>query len=288
MTRNMKPILLLHGAWCGAWVWSTTIPTLVQAGHPVIAVDLPGHGLNAVVPEGYDAQDLDVLTQSASACASLDSASLADAAEAPIRMLYEVYGPVSVVGHSLAGTCVSILGERMPEMIGDLVYFAALAPLAGGSVADRLGAESFGRSLFPALPIADPTVLGATRLNFGSLDERYQKTMFECLYDPSVEPGDTRGAAHLLTPDTPWRMYSDTVDLTADRWGSVARSWIRATNDLAVPIEYQDETIALLDAAFPENPFTRVSLNTGHMAMLSAPARAASAILEAITESSQQ
>ena len=41
------PILLVHGAFCGAWVWDRFAGPLRAAGHVVIAPDLPGHGPDA-------------------------------------------------------------------------------------------------------------------------------------------------------------------------------------------------------------------------------------------------
>ncbi len=38
-------IVLVHGAWGGAYAWSKVFPILQNAGHKVIAVQLPLHSL---------------------------------------------------------------------------------------------------------------------------------------------------------------------------------------------------------------------------------------------------
>src|SRR2546423_15300011 len=37
-------VVLVHGAWHGAWCWERVIPGLAGAGVRVEALDLPGHG----------------------------------------------------------------------------------------------------------------------------------------------------------------------------------------------------------------------------------------------------
>ncbi len=40
----MSTYVLIHGAWHGGWCWNKVVPLLEQAGHKVIAPDLPSHG----------------------------------------------------------------------------------------------------------------------------------------------------------------------------------------------------------------------------------------------------
>ena len=40
----MARLVLVHGAFSGAWCWEPVIPGLEQAGHSVETLDLPGSG----------------------------------------------------------------------------------------------------------------------------------------------------------------------------------------------------------------------------------------------------
>ena len=37
-------VVLVHGAWHGAWCWEPAIAALAAAGVTALAIDLPGHG----------------------------------------------------------------------------------------------------------------------------------------------------------------------------------------------------------------------------------------------------
>jgi non-heme chloroperoxidase len=40
-----QPLLFIHGAFAGGWMWTETfMPFLAEAGHPCYALSLRGHG----------------------------------------------------------------------------------------------------------------------------------------------------------------------------------------------------------------------------------------------------
>ena len=53
-THSGKPIVLVHGLASNAMLWEGAALALVKLGHPVIAVDLRGHGLSDKPEDGYD------------------------------------------------------------------------------------------------------------------------------------------------------------------------------------------------------------------------------------------
>ena len=100
-----KPnIVLVHGAWADGTSWSNVIPTLTNAGHRVIAVQLPLH-------------------------------SLADDVATVNRAIELVGGPVLLVGHSYGGFVITNAGYSNPNVTG-LVYVAAFAPDEGQSISN--------------------------------------------------------------------------------------------------------------------------------------------------------
>jgi pimeloyl-ACP methyl ester carboxylesterase len=92
-------IILVHGLSEDASSWSKVIPILQDAGHKVIAVELPLH-------------------------------SAADDVATVKRAIDLIGGPVILVGHSYGGFVITNAGYNNPNVKG-LVYVAAFAPREG-------------------------------------------------------------------------------------------------------------------------------------------------------------
>src|SRR5919197_6697914 len=98
---NMN-IVLVHGTGVDGSSWSKVIPILQNAGHKVIAVQLPLH-------------------------------SLADDIATVKRAIELVGGPTVLVGHSYGGMVITNAGYNNSNVTG-LVYVAAFAPDEGESL----------------------------------------------------------------------------------------------------------------------------------------------------------
>jgi pimeloyl-ACP methyl ester carboxylesterase len=123
-----KPnIVLVHGGWADGGSWSKVIPTLTNAGHRVIAVQLPLHNT-----------DEDIATVK--------------------RAVELLGGPTILVGHSYGGYVITNAGANNPNVTG-LVYIAAFAPDQGES----LGTFVTPDMLPPGILIVDSA--GLTYLN---------------------------------------------------------------------------------------------------------------------------
>lgn len=110
----MARIVLVHGAFGGAWCWEPALPGLSALGHEVRAIDLPSHGED----------DTPVAEVSLDAYADKVCSVLA---EGP---------PAVLVGHSLGGVVITQAAGRCPERIAGLVYLAAFLPADGQSLLD--------------------------------------------------------------------------------------------------------------------------------------------------------
>jgi pimeloyl-ACP methyl ester carboxylesterase len=97
-----RPVVLVHGAWHGAWCWDRVVPRLASAGIEATAIDLPGHGADPG-PSG------DLHGDAASVRRELD----------------RLGGDVVLVGHSYGGAVITEAGDH--PAVGHLVYVAAFA-----------------------------------------------------------------------------------------------------------------------------------------------------------------
>lgn len=119
------PILFIHGAFGGAWMWSEVfMPYFVRRGRAVAAFSLRGHGRS----EGHD---------------SLRVARLADLLEDVRRAFRHLPEPPILVAHSLGGLLAQLLIGREPMRA--LVLLGSLPP-------EGLWFES------PRLAVTDPTI----------------------------------------------------------------------------------------------------------------------------------
>src|SRR4051812_3070480 len=109
MPEIPRRMLLIHGAWHGAWVFDTWRPQLARRGWKSHAIDLPGNGCDP----------RDVTTPGA---ASLQL-SVSHALAALLRMDQT---PVVVVGHGIGGIVASQLAETAPHLVSALVYVAGM------------------------------------------------------------------------------------------------------------------------------------------------------------------
>jgi pimeloyl-ACP methyl ester carboxylesterase len=116
MTTNTTNIVLVHGGWADGSSWSKVIPILENAGHKVIAVQLPLH-------------------------------SLADDVATVKRAIDLVGGPITLVGHSYGGEVITNAGYNNPNVTG-LVYIAAFAPDEGLSLSSFVDPAKFPKDLF--------------------------------------------------------------------------------------------------------------------------------------------
>jgi pimeloyl-ACP methyl ester carboxylesterase len=87
MATDATNIVLVHGGWGDGSAWSKEISILQNAGHKVIAVQLPLH-------------------------------SLADDVATVKRAIDHIGGPVILVGHSYGGAVITNAGYNNPKVTG--------------------------------------------------------------------------------------------------------------------------------------------------------------------------
>ena len=88
--------VLVHGAYHGAWCWERLVPVLRARDATVAVPDLPGHGADR--------------TPSADLSLSLYADHIA-------QVVRQQDGPVTLVGHSMAGAVIAEVAERVPDLL---------------------------------------------------------------------------------------------------------------------------------------------------------------------------
>ncbi len=240
----MATFILIHGSWHGGWCFDEVKALLAVEGYHVITPDLPGMGgdeevLAAVTLQGWADFVADLCRN------------------APER-------PVVLAGHSRGGLVISQAAETAPEAIDALVYICAMMLPSGMSRGEFKQLEGPNES-FDAL--ISPTPGGHGTVITG---ERPGE-VFAQMGDPA-----TVAAAMQRLVAEPHGPRSQPLQLTAERFGSLARTYIECTEDKAIPLASQREMQALLPGARIEQ------LWADHSPFFSRPVTLARMLIDAI------
>lgn len=165
------PLLFLHGAFAGAWMWDEVfLPHFARRGRHVAAVSLRGHGRS----EGRD---------------RLRTASLADFVEDLERAVARCPAPPVLVAHSLGGLVAQRLVGR--ARLAGLVLMASLPPDGMALMGPRLALTEpliWSEGVFGSLAKARGPVADAAR---------------RLLFTEGLPPGQIRRYAAMMRPESP-------------------------------------------------------------------------------------
>ena len=241
--------VLVHGSFHGAWCWQHLTPHLEQRGHQVIAPNLPGSGEDPSPPENAD------LDSYATRIASI---------------IDGLAGHVVLVGHSMGGIVSSQVAERRPRRLAAVVYVNGLLFRAGETLVGFLDEHAH-------LGVKDLVLKNMQVAEDGQTATFPQEAATDVFYNTS--PREVAGwAAARLRPQR-MQVYRDALELTPDRYDSVARFYVEGLRDNAVSIAYQR-------AMTGRTPCERVfTLDCDHSPFLSEP-EALADILDEVARSS--
>jgi pimeloyl-ACP methyl ester carboxylesterase len=199
--------VLVHGAWHGAWCWDKVVPLLEAEGHDVVAVDLPGHGGNAV-----DAAGMTLAAYGRTVASAVEAAG----------------EQVVLVGHSMGGMAVTQGAEHVPDRLAALVYVCAFLPAGGQSLLQLADNDPEARVL-PNLEVDEEA--GLCEVAAGA---RTAVFYGEC------SPEDAAAASARLGPES-LAAFAAPAEITDERAGSVRRVYIECVRDRAISIAKQRE-----------------------------------------------
>ena len=230
-----RPVVLVHGAFHGAWCWAGLQAELDRRGVPSYAVDLPGHGVSP-----------DPLTD------------LHGDAEAVARVVERLGGDVVLVGHSYGGAVIS--QADVADRVSRLVFLAALVLDEGEDPAALM-------ATFPA-PARSPEPAGGAGPADGAGPARalfVRQADGTMAADPSLGPTvfyntcSPETAAAAVARLCPQRTATFKQPATRASWRTVPSTYIRCLQDRAVPPAAQTQLAArcgeVLDIDTDHSPF---------------------------------
>ncbi len=228
-SKDVKTIVLIHGAWSDASSWDAVIPLLKKQGHEVITVNLTGHGKDTT------------------SFAGITFRTYVDQVKAAIGSRHEVI----LVGHSFAGLVISQVAEEMPAQIGKLIYLAAALPHDGESLlslAQQDPGSHIGKSLTVDKEHGQAIIAKDAIADIFAADAPVPVQQYLTSH---VKP---EPLAPLATP----------VQLTEQHFGSIKKVYIHTVNDNAISYGAQQH---MVKAGKVDKVYTLASSHTPFISM---------------------
>jgi len=240
MKNTSKTILLIHGAWEGAWSWNETVEFLEKSDHNVIAIDLPGHGNDKTPLEEID---------------------LNLYANRVKEELIKIGKPVILVAHSFGGFVVAKVAEEMPESIEKLIFVASAVPYDGKNAVEVFTADEDSEFLENLIYSEDKQSVTMSR-------ETIKNIVFTGATDEQID----NILPQLVNQAT--KPFMESVITTDKNFGRVPKAYVGTTLDRVVSPKAQVFTQKFLGIDRDEV----VTLPFGHVPLETAPEELANAI----------
>jgi pimeloyl-ACP methyl ester carboxylesterase len=242
----MARLVLVHGAFSGAWCWEPLLGPLREAGHTVETLDLPGSGddltaVGEITLERYASRVCDVLAGSDE--------------------------PAVLVGYSMGGVVVTQAAGLCPERVAALVFVCAFMPSDGQSLLDLTHLPEGAADMIQANLVVegDPPVAVLP-----------EAAMMEAVYN-CCAPEQAAAAAARRRPQ-PAAPLAEPVEIDESVLASIPRAYVLTTADNAIPPDLQRRMIR-------EHPCRRVvELDADHSPHLSATVELVTALDELARE----
>ncbi|MBP7568203.1 MAG: alpha/beta hydrolase [Burkholderiaceae bacterium] len=247
-----RRLILIHGAWQGAWAFGLWLPHLRRLGWAPEAVDLPGNGCDPVdrTPPG--------------------EVTLQRYVDHVLSVIDREPGPVVVLGHSGGGLTATAVAEAAPERVSALVY------LAGMMLPSGIGFAELVRTCQADHPGMDLSGIGPWLAD--TADRRsstVDATAATRIFLHDVEPVLAGQLAARLTPQPNGGRDMAPV-WTAARMGRVPRIYVEARQDRSLLLPVQRRMQRLVPGAHS------MSLDCGHVPQAACPAEAAQRICDVL------
>ncbi len=226
------PIVLVHGAWGGAWIWRRVLGPLRAAGHEVHAVTLTGDGERAHLRQ----RGITLQTHIADVMALVQAEELGP-------------GGVLLVGHSYGGMVVTGAADSLlngnPAAVCGIVYVDAMVPLPG---------EGWGHTHSAQVVAARTAAALANDHALPPPDPR----------DFGIEGADRDWLLRRQVPH-PFGPYREPLPFDGARWAALPRTFIDCNQPAYASIDTMRQRVRALPG------FKVVEIKTGHCPMVTEP-----------------
>ncbi|MEV0510753.1 alpha/beta fold hydrolase [Nocardia tengchongensis] len=267
--------VFVHGLTSNSFYWAPVVRELALLGHRSLAVDLPGHGLDASIPLTYQTQDLAAFAASPSPMSAI---TVQDNVAHVVEVVQRVrrYGPVILVGHSLGGITIGLVGNAIPDAIHRLVYLSAFCPSTPAAPSAMALSQTPEAMKDVPLPDTEHSLFlgmeqvsrGLIRFNLRSPDplalEDFRRTNMP---EATLEQTLTVINFGMQPEDGAQTSFADAL-VDADTWGRIPHSYIRLTRDNVISPALATKMIDDADRLTPDNPFDVHDLAAGHVSVV--------------------
>ena len=202
-----RRVVLVHGAWHGAWAWERVVPLVTSAGIECVALDLPGHGEDGGPFEDFDS-DVARVRQTLDGCND----------------------DVVLVGHSYGGAVITEAG--LHPAVQHLVYVAAFALDDGESCVGAAAAESAAAQISQE---GRPNLSGGFIMGSDDMITLDPASAAECFYNHC--DADTVAWALARLGPQPLSTLQGTPKIAA--WRTKPSTYVVSVDDMAVHPELQ-------------------------------------------------
>ncbi len=240
----MARLVLVHGAFGGAWSWEPLIEPLRAAGHTVEALDLPGGGDDRTPVEGV---------------------TLGSCADRVCEVLAQRPDPAVLVGYSMGGAIVTQAAGNCPDRVASLVFVAAFMPADGQSLLDLTRLPEGEGDMIQANIVVegDPPVATLS-------DEASAAAIYNCCTPEQTAWAVARRRPQAVAP------FAAPVSVDDAVLAAIPRSYVLTTQDNSIPPALQRRMIA-------EHPCERVvELDADHAPQLSATTELVAALVDLV------
>lgn len=240
-SRREPPLLFVHGSHGSTGYLAPLAGELTQRGRIAMAVDLPGHGAEGYFPLWYQApQDVHAMTAEVSPIAGI---SLQDNVNRVVSVSRRL-GPTILVGHSLGGATVSAVCNAVPHLVRRAVYVSGYCCSVRKTVLELFQTKENADSMMLKIPSsADGSVVLANRFNWRTNEPDVLALLREA-YIADGTDAQLRATIGGLQPDEPYGVSLSDCSLQPSTGGRVPRTYVRFTQDRAMPLALQNLMIS--------------------------------------------